>query len=177
MKQILLGYFPKRLHTPPPVMARHGVRQIGSVSSCIAEGPDGWIDAWKHNVWGFFHDPETAWSVVPREQRDSFRLYAYSLHPVEFVDGHEHAMEVVEPEIAPLGEDFRSVGWDVVSRSTGHLFECSPLSCNLMVEQVDVNAYCLFDAREDACALARLIDEQGGEPGPYHVVEVFVRVD
>lgn len=149
--------------------------EIGSASLCIAEGPDGWIDAWKHNVWGFFRDPEAAWSVVPQAQRSAFRLYAYSLHPVEFFGGEEHRMEVVEPDVTPLRDGFRSVGWDVVSRSAGQHFECSPLSCNLLIEQVEANAYCLFDDLGDACAFARVVDDLGGEPGPYHVVEVLLR--
>jgi hypothetical protein len=65
----------------------------------------------------------------------------------------------------------------VVSRSCGSSFECSPLSCNGAAERVEVNEYCLVDDPAEAFRLAALFSrlEEGYEPGPYFVVEVWRR--
>ena len=149
-----------------------GVSELASVSLCIADGPEGWVERWLHNDWGYFPDAETAWSMVPESSRRDFRLYAYAMLPVEFGD-QERPLPLIPPEVEPPGDRFRRVGWDAVSRSTGHLLECSPLSCNGMLEDFRVNSYCLFDDRESAVSFARRADALRCEPGPYHVVEVW----
>jgi len=173
MDPVLLGYFPKQLVAPPDWLRACGVEEIGSVSLCIAAGPDRWLEAWKHNDWGFFADPEVAWSLVPDDKRADYRLYAYALCPVEYREGRERAMEVDAPEAMPISQDYELVGWDVVSRSAGSYFECSPLSCNMLAEEIETNSYCLFSSLEDARELARSADEKRCEPGPYHVLQVW----
>jgi hypothetical protein len=173
MDPVLLGYFPKRLSVPPDWMRARGVEEIGSVSLCIAGGPDGWLEAWKHNPWGFFSSPETARSLVPGDERADYRLYAYALYPVEYREDGEEPMEVDAPEATPLGREYDLVGYDVASRSAGSYFECSPLSCNMLAEEIDVNRYCLFSTLDDARELARSAEEKRCEPGPYHVVQVW----
>ena len=72
---------------------------------------------------------------------------------------------------------YRRLGYDVVSRSCGSSFECSPLSCNGAAERVEVNEYCLVDDPAEPFRLAALFSrlEEGYEPGPYFVVEVWRR--
>lgn len=84
-------------------------------------------------------------------------------------------MEIPEIGVTPLDSDFSPVGWDVVSRSTGQTFECSPLSCNLMAMDFPTNRFCLFAEFGSARELALSADNRGCEPGPYHVVEVWRR--
>ena len=175
MKPTLLGYFPKQRYPPPPWMVEQGISEIASVSLCIAEGPDGWLEQWKHNEWGFFRDPDTAWSVVPQEERSDFRLHAYSLYPAEFWEGEEGRVELPDLGVAPLDAGFQSVGWDVASRSAGQHLECSPLSCNLLAEELEANAFCLFSDLAVARAFALKADDFRCEPGPYFVVEVWRR--
>ena len=148
MEPILVGYFPKHLYPPPPFLSEARVKEIGSVSRCIASGPAGWHDLRKHNEWGCYNDPDTAWSVVPVEHRPDYRLYAYEVYQMEFLEGAAHVLEIPPPEVTPLDEAFQGVGWDAVSRSTGQDFECSPLSCNHMVERFTVNAYCLVNIHD-----------------------------
>ena len=174
MDPILVGYFPKQLFPPPPYLAEAGVNEIGSVSRCIASGPDGWLDEWKHNQWGCFSDPDAAWSMVPCELRAEYRLYAYEVYPLKFYDGAAHHDEIAVLDVTPRDGSFRAVGWDAVSRSTGQDFECSPLSCNHMVEHFTVNEYCLVGFHE-AQTLAATADRWGCEPGPYVVVNVWLR--
>lgn len=70
-------------------------------------------------------------------------------------------------------QSFEALGCDVVSRSTGSFFECSPLSCNRLATDRPVNTYCLLDRLEDALGLARRCEPAGCEPGPYHVLRVW----
>lgn len=169
---VLVGYFPKQLYPPPPFLSEVGVREIGSVSRCISSGPEGWFELQKHNEWGCYGDPDTAWSVVRPEHRTEYRLYAYEVYPWEFFDGAAHALEIPPLDMASLGEDFQAVGWDAVSRSAGQAFECSPLSCNQMVENFGVNEYGLVNLH-DAQTLAARAEREGCEPGPYVVVNVL----
>jgi hypothetical protein len=65
------------------------------------------------------------------------------------------------------------LGYDVVSRSLGSNFECSPLSCNSAAEEIEVNGYCLIDRLEAAVEAARTFSSGNWEPGPYYVLEVL----
>ena len=120
-----------------------------------------------------FNTPELAWSVVPESARTEFDLYAYLLFLVLFADGQQQPFEIPALQVAPLPASFECLGLDVVSRSCGSTFECSPLSCNSMAEQVAVNRYCLFDDLGVAFRMAEAFEAGGGEPGPYYVVEVW----
>jgi hypothetical protein len=57
--------------------------------------------------------------------------------------GHTEPIEVSPSGITPLPPDFRSLGFDVVSKSLPQAlgFGCSPSSCNLMALEVAVNRH------------------------------------
>ena len=176
MKLTLLGYLPKEIVNTPEFRSGWRPTELASVSCCIARPPAGWIDRWQHNDWGFFDDPEVAWSLVPRDDRQAFRLYAYAMYPVQILgQGEEERLELRSPGARPLTDDFRPLGWDAVSRSMADFFECSPLSCNLLADDWSTNAWCLLDRLEDALALARAAEDIGAEPGPYYVFQVWRR--
>jgi hypothetical protein len=110
---------------------------------------------------------------VPDDQRADYRLYAYGIYPVRFVEGREVPMEIAPTDARAFGFDYVRVGWDVVSRSAGADFECSPLTCNMLAEQMETNRYGLFADLDDALELARTADEMRCEPGPYHILGVW----
>lgn len=168
----LVGYFPKSSVVPPPWMAELGIREVASVSQCISGGPEGWMQAWKHNPWGFFDSPDLAWSVVPKHDRADFQLYAYRAHALDLL-GNERPVRASDGDVQGLPESFVPIGYDVVSRSSGGFFECSPLSCNHLAQEIATNAYCLIEARDQATDLALRADTLQCEPGPYYVLEVF----
>ena len=85
----------------------------------------------------------------------------------------EEAFEVITPEVEPLSADFVSLGFDVVNKTNGPFFECSPLSCNGMAKEVRVNQFCLLETPEQAVAFARRCASEEPEPGPYYVLEVL----
>jgi hypothetical protein len=173
MTPILIGYFPKRTRKRPDWLEAAGVEEICSVSECVSEGPDDWIQRWLHNNLGVYNSPELAWRVVPEESRYEFDLYAYQMFPVKFVEGRQEPVDIPPLEIQALDGSFERLGYDIVSNSVGSGFECSPLSCNLMAKEVRVNSFCLVDECETAFQLAIKFEAGGCEPGPYHVVEVW----
>lgn len=178
MEPTLVGYFPKHVTTRPDWLKAGRVKDVCSVSECISAGPPGWIGRWAHNGLWLFDDEQAAWGVVPggRSNRE-YRLFAYRLFPVLFDGTGREPFSIPPLCVQPLPGDYRRLGYDAVSRSCGSSFECSPLSCNHAAEQVEVNEHCLVDDAAEAFRLADLFskEEEGYEPGPYYVVEVWRR--
>lgn len=171
------GFFVKRIEQPPEGM-RPGVRQICSVSHCISPAPEDWIESWLHNDLGWFNRIAAALSVVRPEHRKDFRLFAYRVHPKKFTaDGQLPIVfpENVQPEA--IGPEFRRLGFDSANKTMESVlgFECSPLSCNAMAEEVPVNEYCLFATLDEAIAGAERFAREQPEPGDYFVIEVLER--
>jgi hypothetical protein len=173
MTPILIGYFPKRTLRRPDWLKAAGVEEICSVSSCISEDPDGWIDEWRHNDLYVYDSPDLAWSIVRDEVRSEFDLYAYKLFPVIFESGQQQPFDISALNPLPLADSFVRLGYDAVNRTAGATFECSPLSCNSMAEQIAVNRHCLIDDPAIAFQHAAEFEAAGCEPGPYFVVEVW----
>ena len=74
-------------------------------------------------------------------------------------------------------DGWQFLGYDLVGRSSGSYFECSPLSCNHCAEQVAVNRHCLLDDLD--VAVQKGIEfgnpDSGVESGPYSLLEVYRR--
>ena len=157
----------------PDWLKSAGVEEVCSVSTCVSDAPDGWIDQWRHNEMWVYDTPELARSVVPDAARHEFDLYAYQMFPVVFDDGQQQPFEIPLLHVQPLPSSFERLGYDVVSRTCGTNFECSPLSCNHMAEHIAVSRYCLVDDKDVAFRLAAEFEAGGCEPGPYYVVEVW----
>src|SRR4051812_38251061 len=116
----LAGYFPKQTTVPQgwsTSIATSHVTEICSVSGCIACKPDGWIEHWLHNGWGFYNSRANAARVVPPGSA-GFSIFAYRLFSPHF--------DLGDAAIEPIPPDFISLGFDVVSRSITPFFECSP---------------------------------------------------
>lgn len=174
---VQIGYFAKRAAPVPDYLGAVGVTELCSVSECLAKGPPGWLDAWKHNEFYFFNDAVDAWSVVPPGDRREFHLFAYRLLPALFDEGQREPLVLPKLCVQPMDAAFVQLGYDAVSRSSDSLFECSPLSCNHLAETVAVNRYCLladFDAAADLATFCSTTASRC-EPGPYAVVEVWRR--
>src|SRR5579872_1888878 len=62
MTPVLIGYFPKRTLKRPAWLPCPQDDEICSVSGCISEEPDGWIEHWRHNECWCFDSQELAWS-------------------------------------------------------------------------------------------------------------------
>jgi hypothetical protein len=195
---IFVGYFPKITAKKSDLKTEKGdiwlknetVEEICSVSDCISEGPEEWIDKWKHNDLGFYDTEEAALSVIPENSLEKFELFGYKLYPVEFNQGKivKHAIKSKAVENLSL---YVFIGFDIVSRSGPNFFECSPLSCNSGCEIFAVNRFCLIQDFEEALQCCRKISEEIAgvesvkrpdgifeydgkwEPGPYYLFQIF----
>ena len=173
MNSTLIGYFPKRRAPNPEWIVALGVEEICSVSSCLAKAPTDWIKAWQHNEPWVFSEPPLAWSVVPSNERNAFELYAFRILPIQFNEGSSKEFLIPKFSVAPADSSFASLGYDVVCRSEGTNFGCSPLSCNGLAQETSVNRYCLLNDVESALAFAATLRSGNSEPGPYFIVEVL----
>ncbi|MBL8220679.1 MAG: hypothetical protein JNL62_15720 [Bryobacterales bacterium] len=168
----LIGYFPKQTAVPRAWDHAPHVTSICSISTCIGSAPEGWMERWIHNDWGYFASVDDARSTIPQGARD-FTLFAYRLFPRRFIHHETEPIELELPPIEPLPPAFHSIGFDVVSRSYSAFFECSPLSCNGLAIQIPVNMFCLLDTLDQAAALAQRFAIEQPEPGSYYVIEVL----
>jgi hypothetical protein len=169
---ILIGYVSKQLTPPPPNFEPTGLREIASVSNCIADRPDGWVTLWRHNDWFLYDSPELAREVAQECAAYRWPVVAYLAHPMEFGPDGEVPISITTTA-RPMPEYFHLLGWDVVSRSVTREFECSPLSCNGLANEVQVNELCLLDSEAGAIDFARRCATEQPEPGNYSVIEVW----
>jgi len=174
---VVLGFFPKRVAPRTDWFKNPNVRDICSVSTCIAEGPGNWIDKWKHNTstW-LFDSPEAARSVLEAID-EGFTVFAYRVFPLLF-DGATTQPWSINPAPCCDLSAFEFLGCDIVSRHGGAEFGCSPLSCNNGCETIPVNEHCLIDDLDAAWSTAEQIATESREagawePGPYCLVEVY----
>ena len=173
MTPTLIGYFPKRRTRRPEWLSASQVEEVASVSPCFAKPPDGWIEQWRHNDLWVYDSPELAWSVVPAQQRAEFELYAYRMFPLQIDDTTEESFDIPRLTVTPMNTAFAPLGYDIVCRTAGTSFECSPLSCNRMAEHIATNKYCLLQDFETALNTAKALEGAQCEPGPYFIVEVW----
>ncbi len=186
---VFLGFRAKQPWTPvsgwADGQAPH-VERVCSVADCLAEPPSGWVERWDFNCAGCYSTEAAALASVPEGSRDHFELFAYWVVPLTLgEDGREvpvNARELFSPSLPPLpvGEEARgyaSLGFDVaVPAQSAFGFEHSPLSCNLMAQDIAVNRYCLIDRLEEALVVARRFNAEQPEPGQFIVVEVAMKV-
>jgi hypothetical protein len=177
MEPTLIGYFPKQVVPASDWFKARRVSEVCSVSGHVSPGPPEWMDRWAHNQMGAFDDEQVAWGVVPGGPANTaYHMLAYRQFPVVFDHGEQRPLAIPPLAVRPLSAGYRRLGYDVVSRCGGYAFECSPLSCNYAAEMTTVNEHCLVDDAAEAFRLAvRFSREEGAEPGPYYVVEVWRR--
>lgn len=186
-----MGYRVKRPWTPDPQWWPEGagrVERVCSVSDCLAEPPQGWVERWDFNRASCYATEQEALATVPAGTQDAFALFAYWLVPVTR-DGEGQTREVSPEDVFPASlpplppeptdlPGYRSLGYDVVGvQGLGSIgFECSPLSCNSMAQEIPVNRSCLIDELEEALQVAqRFNGGDGVEPGDYVVVKVAMK--
>jgi hypothetical protein len=169
------GYFPKHVVPRPEWVHAPDVLEICSVSNCVSDGPEGWVDRWLHNELAWYESPELALQVIPPSALATARIFGYALLDIRCVAGTEETW--TWPPVAPIAlpPTFRSIGFDAVSKSMESMlsFECSPLSCNDLASEWGANAHCLLTTAAEALLAARQFALEQPEPGAYYVVEVF----
>ncbi len=130
------------------------------------------MEYWCHNDLGFFNTRQDALSILPLDAT-GFSLFAYRLLPVRYLKDQAQPIEIAAQSAEPLPPSFVSLGFDVVNKTFSAFFECSPLSCNGMADEMGVNRFCLLETLDEAIAFAERCAREEPEPGPFYVVEVL----
>lgn len=183
MELVLIGYFPKRTAVPPDFGAPH-LRDLCSVSTCIAPGPGrDWTSDWRHNERGVFATQDRARAAMAGADEAQYSIHAYRMLPLRFNDGEAAPTAIPsgppfwepdQPPIEPLPSGFVSLGYDAVELVDDSMFfSCSPLSCNGGWQRFPTNEHCLIHDLARTIELATVFSTGGWEPGPYRVVEVL----
>ena len=102
-----------------------------------------------------------------------YDFYAYRVFPCCFVDGQQEDYAVPSLNCEPLPAGYERLGYDAVNRTCCPHFECGPLLCNGMAEEIAVNRFCLIDEPQRALEVARYFSQRKPEPGTYFAVEVW----
>lgn len=179
---MFVGYLAKLVLPRPDWLAVPAVEDIGSVSECMSHGPPDRIAAWSHNSAGCYATEAEALAVVPAEQRERYTLFAYRIWPLALAEGRDPDWDVRAewPDLPdpPDLASYQLLGHDAIGRGGSDLFGCSPLSCNGVAAEHEVNRHCLIDEPDRALAIARAFADPSShvEPGTYHVVEVWRRL-
>jgi hypothetical protein len=169
---IFIGFFPKRTQPVPIEFKSESIREIASVAECISPGPVEWIQHWKHNRMGFFDSQELASQVIENDPEE-YDLYAYKVFPIRCKDGETESI-IITKAPGDVPEDYGFLGYDIVTKSLADFFECSPLSCNYLANDYEVNQFCLIDDLEAATQVLVAICQSGNaEPGPYYLFAVY----
>ena len=170
------GYMAKLIRARPGSIDTSEVLDIFSVSGCISPPFAEYIDFWRHNSYWLFDSPSIIAELAGDHGIDlhGSKLFYYEVSEEQF-DG---SWESFEPErslptnvIEPPAKDLE--GFDVVSFYAGTSPECSPLSCNAIASEVDVNHHCLLRSEAEAKHLLESGLFEHAEPGPYRIFAVY----
>ena len=173
---IRAGYMAKRVSLKPDWLKAAQVVDIFSVSSCISKNFADYIKFWRHNGYWLFDSPEIIQSVARENSIDleGTALFYYEVHELEFDGKRWHTFEAENsfPINATPPSRMQLAGFDVVTFSVRTSPECSPLSCNMVANEVDTNEHCLLTSFEKA---QRSLNDgifRSSEPGPYRIFAV-----
>jgi hypothetical protein len=155
------------------------VEDIYSLSGCISDHFCDYTNHWRHNDFGLFNDPSIMTDIasVNAINLSGMILFYYEVYEQQFdaEDGvgwslfeyHNLPIDVLAPKSAKLE------GYDIACYSVGSSFNCSPMSCNGICQEVAVNKHCLFDTLEQAKAALDGGKFEGAEWGPYRIFAVY----
>ena len=175
---IPVGYMAKRISQDTQWLEIPAVIDLYSVSSCISKNFADYIPYWKHNGYWFFDSPEIIQGLAREHSIDltGTQLFYYETYELEY-DEEEHEWLEFEREDFPTDVLTPAVkileGYDLVSFYLGTNPQCSPLSCNHLAREVQVNPHCLFATFEDAQQVLESAIFKGVEPGPYRIFAVY----
>ena len=176
---IPVGYMAKKVSGRPDWLKAEQVSDIYSVSGCISEDFDDYINYWQHNGYWLFNAPQIIDQLAATHHLDigDTCLFFYEAYELQY-DQHQGEWQPYFPEesfdtnvLIPQQKYLQ--GYDVVSFSGGTSPECSVLSCNHMAEELKVNRHCLFETFEEARSCVENGVFKDCEPGPYRIFAVY----
>jgi hypothetical protein len=176
---IAAGYLFKRLMPRSDWIKNAAVKDIYSVSRHLSEDFAEYINYWKHNGWWLFNRPADMSEIIERERvdRTTLTLFYYEVFEQQY-DEDEKKWFSVEPEKSFITDVERPLnaqleGFDVVTFSNGATPECSPLSCNSLADEIQVNEHCLIESLDASKAALEMGKFDNSEPGPFRIFAVY----
>jgi hypothetical protein len=174
-----IGYMSKKVASGMNYLSPEK-EDVYSVSGCISENFTDYVNYWKHNGYWFFDSPKVIEEIAQLANVDLSKntLFYYEAYTLEF-DETSKSWRQFSPNSFPPEfyvqppKEKRLEGFDVVTFFCGTNAECSPLSCNHLVEKIPTNRHCLFDSFEEAKTALETGLFENSEPGPYRIFAVF----
>jgi len=176
---IPIGYMAKNIMAKPDWLKVDNVDDIYSVSGCMSNMFTDYIDYWKHNGYWMFNEPDIIIQIAKENKIDTsnIKFFFYEIYEKQYSDEY-NAWEEFKPEESfatkvkqPINK--KCLGYDITSFSAQTMPECSPLSCNGLAQEINVNEHCLLSSLEDAIQLLELGKFTNCEPGPYRILAVY----
>lgn len=168
------------------------VAEICSVRDCMGHAPDGWEERRDFNEAACYDTEHAALATIRPGDDKAYELFAYRMFPLEFHKTGTRAIDVWEqwggvstarPPVDPDLHGYVWVGYDLAGGPKMDLPEgrvsmlgfgcCSPLSCNGLAAEYEVNRYCLIDDLEEAIRAGEHFGRTEPEPGPFYLYEVL----
>ncbi len=176
---IPIGYMYKKVSKKTDWLKADNVVDIYSVSSCISEDFIDWVNFWQHNGYWFFDNSKIMQNLAKENHilLTGMKLFYYSAYEKQWDDDNRQwqpfdAERTFTTDIEqPV--DVVLQGYDIVSFSGQTSAECSPLSCNGMAQEIEVNKHCLLDDLEEAKKYLEKGMFNNCEPGPYRIFAVY----
>jgi hypothetical protein len=180
------GYIYKQAAAPPEWLKQvPGVDRIFSVSGCIAAEFGDTTNHWRHNGFWLFDQPSIMLEIAQADGIDlrPMTLFYYEAYELELNDDSGWSPGAAGSWTDIAANDFPTNvtpppsktlrGFDVVTHmKTVADPGCSPLSCNLMAQELPVNRHCLFDTFAQAKAAVDAGHFTGSEPGSLRIFAV-----
>lgn len=176
---IPVGYMAKKVISRPEWLSNEAVDDLYSVSNCGSDAFADYIKFWKHNGYWFFNSPSIVKEVAASASIDltGITMFYYEMYEKQF-DRFEREWSNVVPESSfkthvLVPDEKQLEGFDVVTYSAGTSPECSPLSCNSLADEVEVNRHCLLGSFEMAKQLMESGILEDCASGPARIVAVY----
>ncbi len=172
------GYMYKEVCEKPDWLKAENIKDIFSVSGCVSQDFDDWVNEWKHNRYWLFDSPEIMKAIAKAKGIDltKMKLFFYKTSEQQWDEDkkvwEDYRIEESFKTDVQLPKTTKLEGFDVVSFFANTSCECSPLSCNHLSETVKTNEHCLFHTFEEAINLINSGVLKDCEPGPYRIFEV-----
>lgn len=173
-----LGYMAKRIALRPDWLNALCVRDVYAVCNCVSSDFCDYINFWKHNDYWFFDTPALIRSISIENGIDlsGTALLFYRGYPQQFDAKADSwidfaAESAFSPNVAPPSDEL-FLGFDVVTYSMQSSPECSPLSCNSLATELQVNEHCLIRSLDYAIECLENGAFANSEPGPYRIIAV-----
>ena len=173
------GYLAKRVSVCPDwIKSDRIVADIYSVSGCVSKDFADYIGYWKHNGYWLFDSPDIILQLARQHAIDltGTKLFFYQVHELECDDEGRWTAFSPEPSFPTevvIPAEKALEGYDIVTFFAKASAECSPLSCNGLAAELEVNQHCLLASFERAKQLLEEGRFRNSEPGPYRIFEVY----